>query len=77
MQNGIVTVGLPTIGRDLQVSNSLILWYDLHKVSLILGPPPYILWHADVSSSSQANWPTSSVQEKSFSRDVYSTQLSH
>jgi hypothetical protein len=27
MQNGIVTVGLPTIGRDLQLSSSLILWY--------------------------------------------------
>jgi hypothetical protein len=27
MQNGIVTVGLPTIGRDLQLSENLILWY--------------------------------------------------
>ena len=27
MQNGIVTVGLPTIGRDLQLNPSLILWY--------------------------------------------------
>jgi hypothetical protein len=26
MQNGIVTVGLPTIGRDLGLSDSLILW---------------------------------------------------
>jgi hypothetical protein len=26
MQNGIVTVGLPTIGRDLGLSESLILW---------------------------------------------------
>jgi hypothetical protein len=28
MQNGIVTVGLPTIGRDLQLNPSLILWYS-------------------------------------------------
>jgi len=27
MQNGIVTVGLPTIGRDLGLNPSLILWY--------------------------------------------------
>jgi hypothetical protein len=26
MQNGIVTVGLPTIARDLGLSESLILW---------------------------------------------------
>src|SRR5436190_21382708 len=26
MQNGIVTVGLPTIGRDLDIPQSLILW---------------------------------------------------
>jgi MFS family permease len=31
MQNGIVTVGLPTIGRELQLSGSLILWYETHK----------------------------------------------
>src|SRR5579859_2470101 len=29
MQNGIVTVGLPTIGRDLQLNPSLILWSPL------------------------------------------------
>jgi hypothetical protein len=28
MQNGIVTVGLPTIGRDLGLSQSLLLWYS-------------------------------------------------
>src|SRR5579862_4056401 len=27
MQNGIVTVGLPTIARDIQLNPSLILWY--------------------------------------------------
>jgi hypothetical protein len=29
MQNGIVTVGLPTIGRDLGLSENLILWYPI------------------------------------------------
>jgi len=29
MQNGIVTVGLPTIGRDLGLNSSLILWYTI------------------------------------------------
>ena len=29
MQNGIVTVGLPTIGRDLDIPQSLILWSPL------------------------------------------------
>jgi MFS family permease len=27
MQNGIVTVGLPTIGRDLGINQNLILWF--------------------------------------------------
>ena len=55
MQNGIVTVGLPTIGRDLQLSDSLILWCDPHQVSLTVGPPLFIPWHAVVFSSLQAN----------------------
>src|SRR5436190_1057798 len=29
MQNGIVTVGLPIIGRDLHLSESLILWFAI------------------------------------------------
>ena len=32
MQTGIVTVGLPTIGRDLGLSQNLILWYGLISI---------------------------------------------
>jgi hypothetical protein len=32
MQSGIVTVGLPTIGRDLQIPESLILWYFFYLI---------------------------------------------
>ena len=55
MGNGIVTVGLPTIGRDLQLSDSLILWSPIHRVFLTEGPPLSIRSHAAASSSSQAN----------------------
>ena len=55
MGNGIVTVGLPTIGRDLQLSDSLILWFPTRRVFLTEGPPPSIHSHAVVSSSLQAN----------------------
>ena len=58
MQNGIVTVGLPIIGRDLHLSESLILWFCPSRCHLLvdtLGPPQFILLHVAVSSFSQDN----------------------
>lgn len=59
MQNGIVTVGLPTIGKDLGLSQSLLLWYPAIISSLTLGHLPFILSHAVVFCFSQDKSPTS------------------
>ena len=76
MQSGIVTVGLPTIGRDLGLNQSLILWsLTPVEVSLKTGQARCILWRVAVFSCSRGKWPMYSVRVKSSSRDVFSTHL--